>query len=134
MSARYPVVTICGSMRYQHQMMRHAADLTRDGYIVLAPFVADYINGKPSDTVKRMLDDMHTHKIDMANQIHVIGEHIGESTRREISYAKSKGVLIVYYDGDLILREDSRPEAPHCRSHLEFRSGCPECVSERESA
>jgi hypothetical protein len=26
------------------------------------------------------------------------------------------------------------PEPAHCRAHLQFRSDCPECVSEREHA
>lgn len=101
MSVRYPVITICGSMRYEHQMMTHAANLTRDGFIVLAPFVADYVGGKTPDTIKHMLDDMHTHKIDMSSQIHVIGDHIGTSTRNEINYALRKGIPARYFDGDL---------------------------------
>lgn len=101
MSAKYPVVTVCGSMRYYHQMLTHAGNLTRQGRIVIMPFVSDYVGGQTEDSVKRMLDDMHRHKIDMANIVHVIGEHIGESTAREIRYARERGVPIEYYNGDL---------------------------------
>jgi hypothetical protein len=82
-------------------MMAHAGRLTRDGFIVIAPFVADYVDGVPPDTTKRMLDDMHLHKIHMADRVHVIGEHIGASTRNEIRYALTVGVPVTYYDGDL---------------------------------
>lgn len=42
---------------------------------------------------KQMLDDIHLQKIDMADEILIIdvGGYIGESTAREIEYAKSKG-------------------------------------------
>jgi hypothetical protein len=102
MSAKYPVITICGSMRYYHQMLTHALGLTRSGHIVVMPYDTSYQDGTTTDETKRMLDDMHTHKIDMADQVHVIGEHIGESTRNEIRYSKGKGVPIRYFDGDLV--------------------------------
>lgn len=40
-----------------------------------------------------MLDDMHLRKIDMADEIYVInvGSYVGESTQREIAYAKGQG-------------------------------------------
>lgn len=48
-----------------------------------------------------MLDDMHLRKIDMADEIYVInvGGYVGESTRREIAYAKGQGKVITYLDG-----------------------------------
>ena len=47
-----------------------------------------------------MLDDMHKHKIDMADSIYVInvGGYIGESTRSEIDYARRKGKRIRYLE------------------------------------
>ena len=47
-----------------------------------------------------MLDDMHKRKIDMADEIFVInvGGYIGESTRSEIEYAKSKGIGVRYLE------------------------------------
>jgi hypothetical protein len=45
-----------------------------------------------------MLDDMHLRKIDMADEVMVInpGGYIGQSTRREIEYAKSVGKPVNY--------------------------------------
>ena len=49
---------------------------------------------------KEMLDDMHLRKIDMADEIYVInvGGYIGESTRREIAYAKKTGKKVNYLE------------------------------------
>ena len=47
-----------------------------------------------------MLDDMHKRKIDMADEIFVInvGGYLGESTRGEIKYAKSRGMVVRYLE------------------------------------
>ena len=49
---------------------------------------------------KEILDDMHKRKIDMSDGIFVLngGGYIGESTKSEIEYAKSKGKFIDYYE------------------------------------
>ena len=46
-----------------------------------------------------MMDDMHKRKIDMADEIFVVNVdgYIGNSTKSEIEYAKSKGLPIRYY-------------------------------------
>lgn len=95
MSEEFPVITICGSMRYQGEMVEAAKVLTTNGYIVLMPFVADYIGslGRFSQR-KEMLDRMHLAKIDMSVAIYVVGEHRGESTIREIQYAMDHEIEI----------------------------------------
>ncbi len=49
---------------------------------------------------KKMLDDMHKRKIDMADSIYVInvGGYIGESTRSEINYAETHGKKVYYLE------------------------------------
>lgn len=91
MSTHFPVITVCGSMRYYQEMLKSAEQLTSFGYVVLMPFVSDYAGGMTSDEKKKMLDDMHRQKIDMANAILVVGEHRGESTLVEINYAHLSG-------------------------------------------
>ena len=46
--------------------------------------------------VKEMLDEMHLAKIDMADEIFVInpGGYVGQSTAREIAYARSQGKTV----------------------------------------
>lgn len=91
---KYPVITICGSMRYYDDMLKAAETLTAHGYVVLMPFVADYADGQPEDDRKVMLDEMHRQKIDMSDAIVIIGEHRGESTVRESNYAFLKRMPI----------------------------------------
>lgn len=91
MSATFPVVTICGSMRYYEQMKEAAETLTAKGCVVLMPFVSKYAGGVEPDALKEMLDLMHKQKIDMSDAIVVIGAHRGDSTIRETNYAYLTG-------------------------------------------
>lgn len=91
----FGIATICGSMRYYEQMLILARELTGDGLIVLMPHVTSYV-GVASDETKQMLDRMHFAKIAMSNAVYVVGSHRGESTSREIEYAKNLSLSIHY--------------------------------------
>lgn len=99
-SSPFPVVTICGSMRFYDQMLQVAEELTGAGTIVLMPFV--YHNGGvklPGDARGEMLDRMHLAKIDLSEEIIVCTSYtgyVGESTAREIEYARSTGKTVTY--------------------------------------
>jgi hypothetical protein len=93
---KFPIVTICGSLRYWDEMIQLAAYLTATGSIVLMPYVADYAGGKSADATKEMLDRMHLVKIDMAETVYIVGSHIGESTQRELEYAEKQCKIILY--------------------------------------
>jgi hypothetical protein len=99
-------------MRFQPEMMEAARTLTGAGWIVLAPFVSDYIGGQDADIRKRMLDDMHFRKIDMSDRICVVASgaaapfHIGESTEREIQYAANHGKGVYYWTQHFGMTED----------------------------
>lgn len=49
---------------------------------------------------KKMLDNIHKRKIDMADSIYVInvGGYIGDSTKSEIEYAKAHGKEVHYLE------------------------------------
>lgn len=53
-----------------------------------------------TEGTKDMLDDMHLRKIDMADEVFVInvGGYIGESTKREIAYAKENGKVVRFLE------------------------------------
>lgn len=76
--------------------------LTLDGCIVISVGLFSHSGDeevwKPG--TKEMLDDMHLRKIDLADEIFVINVegYIGESTRREISYAKKIGKKVNYLE------------------------------------
>ncbi|MCI8412390.1 MAG: hypothetical protein HFJ40_08255, partial [Clostridia bacterium] len=67
-------------------------------------FMPNFFNTIKKDEMnietKRMLDRMHKQKIDMSDEIYVInfGKYIGESTKAEIEYAKTKGKKISYLE------------------------------------
>lgn len=81
--------------------MRVQEKLTLDGNIVLTPNFFNNIKKEEIDEkTKKMLDEMHKQKIDMSDEIYVIniGGYIGESTKKEIEYAKSRGKKISYLE------------------------------------
>lgn len=102
MIGRYKVITLCGSTRFKDQFLEQQALLTLEGYIVLSACV--FLNSDEHRTVtaaqKRMLDDMHKRKIDLADEILVInvGGYIGESTAAEIEYARRNGRTVKYLE------------------------------------
>ena len=102
MIENYKIVTLCGSTRFKEQFMETQKRLTLDGCIVISVGLFGHSGDeevwKPG--TKEMLDDMHLRKIDLADEIFVInvGVNIGESTRREISYAEKTGKQVNYLE------------------------------------
>lgn len=110
--SRPPVVVLCGSTRYWEQLTEANLYETAAGRIVLAPGcnlkTAHPLWATPeqADRLKRILDDLHLRKIDLADEVLIVNPdgYIGDSTRREIEYAHSLGKLFRYthpvQDGD----------------------------------
>lgn len=98
----FKVVTLCGSTRFKDKFFEIQKKLTLEGYIVISVGLFGHSGDDEvwTDGVKEMLDKMHLSKIDMADEIFVINVdgYIGESTKREIAYAKSKGKIINYLE------------------------------------
>ena len=106
---KYPVITLCGSTRFKDEFMEAQKRLTLEGNIVISVGLFGHSGdqevwenmGEGTLTkTKEMLDDMHKHKIDMADSIFVInvGGYIGDSTRSEIDYAKTHGKEVRYLE------------------------------------
>lgn len=64
--------------------------LTFAGAIVVAPGES---GEAVTDDQKAALDELHLRKIDLADRVLVVnpGGYVGESTRREIAYARAAG-------------------------------------------
>ena len=73
-------------------------DLTLAGVIVLAPCEADVA---PTPEQKAVLDELHLRKIDLADRVLVVnpGGYVGESTAREIAYARAACKVVGFTDG-----------------------------------
>lgn len=100
MVGKYKVITLCGSTRFKDEFIATQKRLSLEGCIVISVGLFGHSGDEEvsSPGVKEMLDDMHLRKIDMADEVMVInpGGYIGQSTRREIEYAKSVGKPVNY--------------------------------------
>ncbi len=97
MPDRPEIVCICGSTRFAAEMRAANRELTFAGVIVVAPGEAD----EPiTDAQKTALDALHLRKIDLADRVLVVnpGGYVGESTSREIAYARAAGKPITFTD------------------------------------
>ncbi|MDQ1033618.1 hypothetical protein QFZ75_000034 [Streptomyces sp. V3I8] len=102
--SRPPIVVLCGSTRYWEQIAEAALYETAAGRIVLAPGCnlkqphPLWAQPAQAERLKQLLDGLHLWKIDLADDVLVVNPHgyIGESTSREIAYARSLGKPIRY--------------------------------------
>jgi hypothetical protein len=104
------VITLCGAIRFEEWFKICAAELTLKGWIVLGPNVWG-LHSLMHDsskidwaTVKASLDNIHFDKIDLSVAIFVVDVmgYIGESTLKEIAYARGKRRHVFYWSkGDL---------------------------------
>jgi len=104
----HPIITLCGSIRFENEFRIVNGELTMKGYVVLAPGFFNHavlhMDQYNAERTKTGLDDLHVHKIGMSDSIFVIDVlgYIGESTRREIEVARKNKKEIFYWSkGDL---------------------------------
>lgn len=94
---RPTVVTLCGSTKFRETFERVQREETLAGRIVLSVGMYGHQEGLDmAGAVKAMLDDLHLKKIDRSDEIYVLNcnGYLGESTRREIAYARATGKAI----------------------------------------
>ena len=94
-------ITLCGSTKFKSEYEECNKKLTLEGNIVISVGLfghADKVNLTKEQ--KSLLDEIHLRKIDLSDEIFVInvGGYIGESTQKEIGYAKAKGKAIGYLE------------------------------------
>ncbi|MFJ7017928.1 hypothetical protein ACIQUW_06150 [Streptomyces sp. NPDC101117] len=92
-----PIVVICGSTRFMGEMVEADVRETEAGRIVVKPG-CDLKSPNPlwsdpdqAQALKLRLDELHRAKIRLADEVLVVGDYIGDSTRAEIAYARSLG-------------------------------------------
>jgi len=84
-------------------MLAANRDLTLAGIIVLAPGTFTGATGEPiTPEQKAALGELHLRKIDLADRVLVVnpGGYLGESTSREIAYARATGKPVAFSDPD----------------------------------
>ena len=91
------VITLCGSTKYKDEFLMVNKWLTLQGNIVISVSMFGHVDKEPLTLEEKItLDAIHKGKIDLANEIFVVNVngYIGESTKKEIEYADSKGKKI----------------------------------------
>ena len=98
MPNRPDIVCICGSARFVQEMRAANRELTLRSIIVLAP---GEVNGPVSVEQKSLLDALHLRKIDLADRVLIVnpGGYVGDSTKREIAYARAAGKPVSFTAG-----------------------------------
>ncbi|MFT4110078.1 MAG: hypothetical protein QM633_10760 [Propionicimonas sp.] len=95
--SRPEIVCLCGSMRFADEMRASNRELTLAGVIVVAPGEAGELITHEQKTA---LDALHLRKIDLADRVLIVnpGGYVGESTTREIAYARAIGKPVSFTD------------------------------------
>lgn len=97
------IVCLCGSTRFPEAWIKAHREESLAGRIVLSVGVMIHAGDTPireDGPEKRLLDELHLRKIDLADEVFVlnVGGYIGESTAREIKYAEDHGKRIRYLE------------------------------------
>ncbi len=95
------VITLCGSTKNEALFHELNSKLTLTGMVVFSCGVFVHTrSAKLSYPQKQMLDQIHFDKIRMSDAIYVInlGGYIGDSTRKEITFAEAEGKEIHYHE------------------------------------
>lgn len=93
------VITICGSLKFQNEMIEIAKKLTLKGNCVITPIYQVLEDNKFSSEELEKFKKSHFKKIELSDSILVvnINNYIGTSTNLEIEYAKKSNKEIIYY-------------------------------------
>lgn len=97
------VITLCGSLKFQKDMMIVAEKMALEGNCILTPVYPILENCERTDEQLEKLKQAYFKRIELSDAILVINvnNYIGNSTNLEIEYAKKLEKEIIYYT-DLI--------------------------------
>jgi hypothetical protein len=97
-----PLVCLCGSTRFTDAFREANLQETLAGKIVLSVGcdVKSDVELRITPEQKEMLDELHLRKIDLADEVLIlnVGGYIGESTGRELAYARAHGKQIRFLE------------------------------------
>lgn len=93
------IITLCGSLRFQKEMMKVAEEMALKGNCILTPVYPVSENSKRTEEQMQKLKEAHFKRIELSDAILVVNvnNYIGNSTNLEIEYAKRLGKEILYY-------------------------------------
>lgn len=120
------IVCLCGSTRFMDKFFEVGWDFTLKGYIVLSVGVCKHATDHGGEAlgqeVADKLDELHLRKIALADEVYIlnVNGYIGDSTRKEIEYARSIGKPISYLEPEDV-PEDAKTLEEFC-SHYDIVS------------
>ncbi len=94
------VITLCGSLRFQKEMLETAERLELAGSCVLTPiFPAREDKNAYTEKELSALGAMHREKIKLSDAVFIVNVngYIGSATKGELEFAKSLGKEVLYY-------------------------------------
>jgi len=93
------IITLCGSLKFQKEMMIVAQKMALDGNCILTPTYPVLENIKITEAQLSKLKEAHFKRIELSDAILVVNvnNYVGDSTNLEIEYAKKLGKEIIYF-------------------------------------
>lgn len=93
------VITLCGSLKFQKEMMIVAEKMALEGNCILTPVYPILKGSEKTDEQLKKLKEAHFKRIELSDAILVINKnnYIGDSTKLEIEYARKLEKEIIYY-------------------------------------
>lgn len=93
------IITLCGSLKFQKEMMAIAEKMALEGNCILTPTYPFLENIEIKEEQIAMLKKIHFKRIGLSDAILVVNvnNYIGNSTNLEIEYAQKLGKEIIYY-------------------------------------
>ena len=100
METKAKVITICGSLKYQKEIMKQSEKLALEGNCVLSIVYPTHDMTYYTEEQIELLGKMHKQRIDLSDSIFVVnaGGYIGSKTQSEIEYAKEQNKEILYLE------------------------------------
>jgi hypothetical protein len=91
------IITLCGSLRFEEDIDKWNKKLSLSGHLVFGMSSRGKIE---SEDEKTKLDLIHLFKIEMSDAVVVVnpGGYIGESVKREMTWAEMKGKTVYTTD------------------------------------
>lgn len=92
------IITVCGSLKFQQEMMRAAETLSLQGNCVLSVVYPASPQKIYTQAEKEILGAMHKERIKLSDAVYIVNVegYIGEQTKSEIAFAKALGKEILY--------------------------------------
>ncbi len=94
------LITVCGSLRFQKEIMMISEKMELQGNCVIAPiYPTNPDKDAYTEEEANILDEMHKEKIKISDAILVVNVdgYIGSSTKSEIEFAQKLNKEVIYY-------------------------------------